>query len=124
MPIENLGSNPSAASPEEVKELGEAARLAFSDELLDGCAGGHSDQRLVNFAKVSPCIYTMTPDGHFLLGEPQKQVFCVAGLSGHGFKMAPTLGQMMADYAFGINVEERWGTTFCSPVRFETSTSR
>lgn len=47
------------------------------------------------------CMYTVTPDRHFVLdthpAHPQVSVAC--GFSGHGFKFAPTVGDIMADLA-------------------------
>jgi glycine/D-amino acid oxidase-like deaminating enzyme len=47
------------------------------------------------------CMYTCTPDGHFVVDRHPEhaQVSFVAGLSGHGFKMAGVLGEVMADHA-------------------------
>jgi sarcosine oxidase len=49
----------------------------------------------------SVCMYTMTPDEHFLVDRhPQHpQVAFVAGLSGHGFKFTCVLGEALADLA-------------------------
>lgn len=47
----------------------------------------------------SACFYTMSPDGHFVVDRlpgHEKAAFC-AGLSGHGFKFVPVLGQILAD---------------------------
>jgi sarcosine oxidase len=48
-----------------------------------------------------PCMYTMSPDAHFLVDVHPRhpQVSFVAGLSGHGFKFAPVLGEALADLA-------------------------
>jgi sarcosine oxidase len=47
------------------------------------------------------CLYTMTPDGDFLLdrlpGAPQ--VVVASPCSGHGFKFAPVIGEILADLA-------------------------
>ncbi|MFN3189600.1 MAG: N-methyl-L-tryptophan oxidase [Aureliella sp.] len=45
------------------------------------------------------CFYTVSPDEHFILGEfPDNDRLVIAtGLSGHGFKFAPVLGQAIAD---------------------------
>jgi sarcosine oxidase len=47
------------------------------------------------------CLYTMTPDGDFLLdrlpGAPQ--VIIASPCSGHGFKFAPVIGEILADLA-------------------------
>ena len=47
------------------------------------------------------CLYTMTPDGHFIVDRhPQyEQVLFAAGFSGHGFKFAPVIGEVLADLA-------------------------
>ena len=51
------------------------------------------------------CFYTMTPDEHFLVDRhPQHaRIVFTAGLSGHGFKFAPVLGQRMAQLALGAD---------------------
>lgn len=44
------------------------------------------------------CLYTMTPDEHFLVGAlPGKPVVVLGGFSGHGFKFASVLGEIAAD---------------------------
>jgi sarcosine oxidase len=47
----------------------------------------------------SVCMYTMTPDEHFLVDRHPRypQVSFVAGLSGHGFKFTCVLGEALAD---------------------------
>ncbi|HTU25463.1 MAG TPA: N-methyl-L-tryptophan oxidase [Pirellulales bacterium] len=49
----------------------------------------------------SVCLYTMTPDGHFVVDvHPEHpEVVLAAGLSGHGFKFVPVLGQILANLA-------------------------
>jgi sarcosine oxidase len=48
-----------------------------------------------------PCMYTSTPDEHFVLGlhPDHEQVVLAAGFSGHGFKFAPVIGEVLADLA-------------------------
>jgi sarcosine oxidase len=47
------------------------------------------------------CLYTMTPDGDFIIdrlpGCPQ--IIVAAPCSGHGFKFAPVVGEILADLA-------------------------
>ncbi len=45
------------------------------------------------------CLYTLTPDEHFVLGlHPDCPTVAVAcGFSGHGFKFAPVIGEILAD---------------------------
>ncbi|WP_339730014.1 N-methyl-L-tryptophan oxidase [uncultured Gimesia sp.] len=47
------------------------------------------------------CMYTRTPDGHFIVDRhPQNQgVVYGAGFSGHGFKFASVIGEILADLA-------------------------
>lgn len=63
----------------------------FVQSHLVGLAPGAHDH--------ATCMYTMSPDEHFLVdlipGEPR--VAFAAGLSGHGYKFAPVLGEVLAD---------------------------
>ncbi len=44
------------------------------------------------------CMYSMTPDGHFLLDRlPESPIVVAAGFSGHGFKFTSVLGEVTAD---------------------------
>jgi sarcosine oxidase len=47
------------------------------------------------------CMYTNTPDLHFIVDiHPQyPNVTLACGFSGHGFKFAPVIGQVLADLA-------------------------
>jgi sarcosine oxidase len=48
--------------------------------------------------RASTCIYTLSPDRHFVIGAlPGSPVVIAAGFSGHGFKFAPTVGAILAD---------------------------
>lgn len=49
----------------------------------------------------SVCLYTVTPDHHFILDvHPEfPHVTLAAGFSGHGFKFAPVVGEVLADLA-------------------------
>lgn len=45
------------------------------------------------------CLYTMTPDEHFIVGThpAHDHVVVLGGFSGHGFKMASAIGEIAAD---------------------------
>jgi sarcosine oxidase len=45
------------------------------------------------------CLYTMTPDKHFVVDRhpAHEQVAIACGFSGHGFKFAPVIGEILAD---------------------------
>ena len=51
--------------------------------------------------RMQTCMYTNTPDGHFLLDRAAHDARIVIGsaCSGHGFKFAPVLGDILADMA-------------------------
>ncbi len=50
---------------------------------------------------IRTCLYTNSPDGHFILDRhPEHDNVTVAcGFSGHGFKFAPVIGEILADLA-------------------------
>ena len=49
------------------------------------------------------CLYTMTPDEHFVIDRHPEfpQVALAAGFSGHGFKFASVVGELLADLVTG-----------------------
>jgi len=51
--------------------------------------------------RAAACMYTTTPDQHFILGlHPEyPQVALACGFSGHGFKFVPLVGEVLADLA-------------------------
>jgi monomeric sarcosine oxidase len=63
------------------------------------------------------CLYTKTPDEHFFLGSAPTapQLLVAAGLSGHGFKFVPALGEHLADLA--LERSPRLGADFLSLSR-------
>jgi sarcosine oxidase len=52
-------------------------------------------------AKTQTCLYTMMPDGDFLIDRLPScpQVIVASPCSGHGFKFAPVIGEILADLA-------------------------
>ncbi|MDW7982677.1 MAG: N-methyl-L-tryptophan oxidase [Thermomicrobium sp.] len=53
------------------------------------------------------CLYTMTPDHHFLIDRhpAHSQVILCSACSGHGFKFAPAIGELLADLAIDAAAE-------------------
>ena len=49
----------------------------------------------------SVCMYEMTPDSHFVIDHHPNypEITFAAGFSGHGFKFAPVIGEILADLA-------------------------
>jgi sarcosine oxidase len=64
------------------------------------------------------CLYTMSPDHHFVVGlHPEHpQVTVAAGFSGHGFKFASVMGEVLADLA--LTGATPLPAAFLSPERF------
>jgi sarcosine oxidase len=77
----------------EVTRAESGAMLELVARHLPDAAGEVIDSRV--------CLYTNTPDGHFILdfhpGFPE--VVIASPCSGHGFKFAPTVGEIVADLA-------------------------
>jgi sarcosine oxidase len=69
-------------------------------------------------ARNATCMYTMSPDENFFVGlHPVNSNVCfAAGLSGHGFKFASVLGEILADLA--LDQQTNHGISFLSPSRF------
>jgi sarcosine oxidase len=46
-----------------------------------------------------PCMYTTTPDEHFVIARhpAHENVVVACGFSGHGFKFVPVVGEILAD---------------------------
>lgn len=67
----------------------------------------------------SLCLYTKTPDEAFLIGALPgvPEVVVAAGLSGHGFKFGPALGELLADLA--VDGVSRWWSHRFAPERFD-----
>jgi sarcosine oxidase len=66
------------------------------------------------------CMYTLTPDRHFVVDRHprHKQVVFAAGLSGHGFKFAPVLGEALAQLS--VDGRSTLPIGFLSAARFAT----
>lgn len=62
---------------------------------------------LPNVVRHAACLYTMSPDGHFLVDRlpSNEHVALCAGLSGHGFKFVTVLGQILADFTLAERTE-------------------
>jgi glycine/D-amino acid oxidase-like deaminating enzyme len=70
------------------------------------------------FSKEQSCLYEMSPDSHFIIDKhpADERVSFAIGLSGHGFKFAPAIGEALADLA--LNGEARPDFDFLKFSRF------
>jgi sarcosine oxidase len=66
------------------------------------------------------CMYTNTPDGHFVIGRHPHypQVALAAGFSGHGFKFVSVVGEILADLV--VQGATRHSIERFSPTRFQS----
>lgn len=65
------------------------------------------------------CLYTNTPDENFILDflpEYDKDVVIATGFSGHGFKFASVVGEIMSDLA--VKEKTSFPIDFLSARRF------
>ncbi|WP_158752237.1 N-methyl-L-tryptophan oxidase [Acidobacterium sp. S8] len=69
----------------------------------------------------STCLYTMTPDEHFILDRhpASERVTIAAGFSGHGFKFVPVIGEVLADFA--MNGKTSWDLRLFALSRFHNA---
>ena len=74
---------------------------------------------LCRLVRASVCMWTNTPDHHFVLAtHPQHpEVVVAAGCSGHAFKFIPVIGEIVADLALD-------GKTAHSIALFEAGRAR
>ena len=67
------------------------------------------------------CLYTMSPDWHFIIERPTGRPLVYAtGFSGHGFKFATVIGEILADLA--VDGRTSHDIEFLSPARFTRAT--
>lgn len=86
---------PELAGPDGVDrcitENDELPVRSFLEQHIPQAAGARTDG--------SVCLYTLSPDRHFIIDQHPRhsQVALAAGFSGHGFKFAPVVGAVLAD---------------------------
>lgn len=70
-----------------------------------------------------PCTYTLTPDEHYVVGRlpGSDRVLVACGLSGHGFKLTPVLGEALADLA--VDGDTRHDLSLFDPRRVAAAPS-
>src|SRR6478735_8599309 len=74
---------------------------AADQALIRAAIADHLPTANGELLEAKTCLYTMTPDGNFLIdhlpGAPN--VIVASPCSGHGFKFAPVIGEVLADLA-------------------------
>jgi sarcosine oxidase len=68
--------------------------------------------------RTAVCMYTLTPDEHFVIGHhpAHERVVVACGFSGHGFKFVPVVGEILADLV--IDGATTHPTSLFDPRRF------
>jgi sarcosine oxidase len=78
-------------------------RAVHDDEIAEmaAAAGSHLPDLPGEFRRGEPCLYSNTPDEHFVIARhpAHAAVTVAAGFSGHGFKFVPVVGEILADLA-------------------------
>jgi len=99
----------------EIDEVEIAAVAAVLNRYMPGAAGAVKGR--------STCLYTNTPDGHFIVDRhpAHTHVLYAGGFCGHGFKFASVVGEVLADLA--LDGATRHPIGFLSAARFSTSAS-
>lgn len=82
--------DPDGPRPDATDEEVEAVRAAL---------GRHFPDARWTALRSEPCVYTLTPDRHFVLDRhpDSRRVVVAAGFSGHGFKFAAALAGIVGD---------------------------
>jgi sarcosine oxidase len=75
------------------------------------------------FLRAAPCMYTLTPDEHFAIGAHPRhpRVVLAGGFSGHGYKFAPVVGEIVAALLAGD--DPGFSLELFSPLRFPPAPS-
>jgi glycine/D-amino acid oxidase-like deaminating enzyme len=81
--------------PERVERTVHAGDLAPLTEFLTRYLPAARGE----FVRAAVCLYTCTPSSDFVIDHVQgdRRVWVAGGFSGHGFKFAPALGELLAE---------------------------
>jgi len=96
-----------------VESLTDAEGFSLTSGAIARVPGLRDAQLLSGWAS----LYDVSPDWQPVIGEVAEGLFVDAGTSGHGFKLAPALGAVVADLVMGQEVDE--GISQFHPRRFE-----
>jgi monomeric sarcosine oxidase len=94
-PVLDLASPVAPPGEEDLRLLTDAATRFLP--ALAGPKVGEAPRLLA----AKTCLYTLTPDEHFVIDQHpwHENVFFAAGFSGHGFKFAPVVAEILSDLA-------------------------
>ncbi len=101
-------------TPDTVRRGVDAEEIAMFMAVLERHLPGARGQ----VTSTLTCLYTMTPDKHFVIDKHPRdpRVVYACGFSGHGFKFAPVIGEVLADLALHGRTDQP--VDFLSAARF------
>ena len=107
-------------TPHTIRRQVDPAEIEALRAVLDRYMPGSSGPVLWTLT----CMYTLTPDRHFVIDRHPRheQVAYCCGFSGHGFKFASVIGEIMADLATDSATRHPIG--FLSSSRFASPALR
>ena len=87
--------NLQTVSPDEIAQPVSDDEIAMFQQVLGTYLPGAGGPVISTLT----CLYTMTPDKHFIIDHhpEHEQVVFACGFSGHGYKFAPVVGEVLAD---------------------------
>jgi len=102
-------------SPETIDRHVHESEIALMKEHLARCVPALDGPCIA----ARTCMYTNTPDLHFVIGTHPAAPQCAvaAGFSGHGFKFASAVGEILADLA--VEGTTRHDISLFAPTRFQ-----
>jgi len=112
----DYAGSPEIEGPEAFEDVVEDEFVAWTRERLEARVPGYRDRPE---AGRMAAMYTVTPDAQAILGPAPgvEGLFLAAGFSGHGFKLAPSIGLGITQMLFGEPVSA-FDPAFFSPERF------
>ena len=102
------------ADPDALDRIVGEDEIAFAHSALESVVPAAAGP----FLRAAACMYTNTPDEHFVIGPHPRaaRVVLAGGFSGHGYKFAPVIGQIVA--ALLANDDPGFSLELFSPTRF------
>jgi sarcosine oxidase len=74
---------------------------ARDEAVLRRCLEVHCPDSCSSLLSMATCMFENSADHHFIMDSPQEGLFLCTGFSGHGFKFASAVGELVADWADG-----------------------
>jgi sarcosine oxidase len=126
-----IWERPDGTVPYGVPDIGTGAKAAIHHSALRSAEDWSAQEVGELLAPLLPglgaplrsaeCTYTLTPDEHYVVGRHphSERVLVACGLSGHGFKLTPVLGEALAELA--VDGVTRHDLGLFDPARFGAS---